>query len=167
MKNTRFNLNSNVLGEYISWLLQYYSSFSKNLYKITDKKICDITGQTILSIQVAGKGIFLTLNPTQIAADDKMLSGFSAVDIRTITYLACKAHPTYKILTHSFSARHKKQMLVIENTKNQPELMTLSAQALSTDPGMIDGFSPREAHQIGFAAGMDSVVGEVLPSDEL
>ena len=155
-----------VVKEYLSWFVDQYHQFQQstvhaNIYKIRRKEVDVKTQEEVLFVQLAGKSIFFKLNPREIVADDAMLNGFSAADVRTITYLACKKHfqakqrsqmqpkgLLYKIVTQAFSRRQKKQMLVIEQTE-YPELITASAQSLSNDPEMIAGFSPTDAHKIG------------------
>jgi hypothetical protein len=167
-----------VLGDYVTWLVKHYQALSQKtqqiyLYKIIDKEICKKTSEELLLVQVAGKNVFLKMSPKEIAADDAMLRGFSPLDVRTITYFACKEHfetkqqksaepkqnILYRIITQTFSRRQKKQMVVIEQI-NQAEVITTSVQTISNNPEMIDGFSPRDAHQVGYAAGMESVIHE-------
>jgi hypothetical protein len=170
--------NFKAVGEYFSWLIKQYQAVQQKtqqvyLYKIVDKEICKKTQQEQLLIQVAGKNVFLKMTPKEIAADDVMLKGFSSLDVRTITYFACKEHfevkqqsaqqpkqnILYRIVAMTFSRRKKKQMLVLEQT-DKAEVITTSVQTVSNNLEMIDGFSPRDAHKIGYVAGVESVVDE-------
>jgi hypothetical protein len=70
------------------------------------------------------------MTPNELAADDKILTGFSPLDVRTITYFACKKHlennsprPSqvkqnflFRIISMTFSRRQKKQMFLIEQS---------------------------------------------------
>ena len=86
-----------VFGDYATWLLKQYQVLQQKtqktyLYKIVDKEICKNTNEELFIVQVAGKNAFLKMPPKEIAADDSMPRGFSPLDVRTITYFACKAH---------------------------------------------------------------------------
>jgi hypothetical protein len=165
-------------GDYTVWLVKQYQALQQKtqktyLYKIVDREICKKTNEELFLVQMTGKNVFLKMSPKEIAADDNMLQGFSPLDIRTITYFACKEHfetrqqkavepkrnILYRIVAQTFSRRQKKQMLVIEQT-HKVEVLTTSVQTVSNNPEMIDGFSPRDAHQVGYAAGIESVVNE-------
>jgi len=162
--------------DYFTWLFKQYQTHQEQsqatfLYKIVDKEMCKKTSQEIFLIQVAGKNVFLRMSPKEIAADDVMLKGFSPLDVRTITYFACKEHfeaiqqkahqpkqnILYRIAAMTFSRRQKKQMLVIAQ-ENKGEIITTSVTNVSNNPEMIEGFSPRDAHKIGYAAGVESVI---------
>src|ERR1700722_8777186 len=153
-------------SDYAAWLIKQYQAIQQKtqqsyLYKIIDKETCKKTNEEVLRIQVAGKNVFLKMTPKEIAADDDMLRGFSPLDVRTITYFACKEHfeakqqkavepkrnILYRIVAQTFSRRQKKQMLVVEQV-DQAEVITASVQTISNNPEMIDGFSSRDAHQV-------------------
>jgi hypothetical protein len=162
--------------DYFSTLVKHYQAIQQksqipSLYKIVGKEICKDTSNELFVIQVYGKNVFLRMTPNELAADDKMLSGFSALDVRTITYFACKEHlksdqqktpqskqnVLYRIIAMTFSRRHKKQMLVIEQ-ENKAEIISASVSDISKNPEMIDGFSSRDAHQIGYVAGIEATL---------
>jgi endo-alpha-1,4-polygalactosaminidase (GH114 family) len=167
-----------VISDYAAWLMKHYQMLQQKtqqiyFYKVIDKEICKKRNEKMLVIQVAGKNVFLKMSPKEIAADDDMLRGFSPLDIRTIIYFACKKHfeakqqkaaepkrnILYRIVAQTFLRRQKKQMLVIEQV-DQAEVITTSVQAASNNPEMIDGFSPRDAHRVGYAAGVEAVLHE-------
>jgi len=162
--------------DYFSTLLKHYQAIQQkfqipSLYKIVGKEICKDTSNELFVIQVYGKNVFLRMTSKELAADDKMLSGFSPLDVRTITYFACKEHiesnaqkaphsnrnVLYRVIAMTFSRRHKKQMLVIEQ-ENKAEIISDSVANISKNPEMIDGFSSRDAHRIGYAAGIEATL---------
>jgi hypothetical protein len=119
--------------DYFSTLLKHYQTIQQksqipSLYKIVGKEICKETSNELFVIQVYGKNVFLRMTPNELAADDKMLSGFSALDVQTITYFACKEYiksnvqeapqskrnVLYRIIAMTFSRRHKKQQVFLK-----------------------------------------------------
>ena len=98
--------------------------------------------------------------------DDVVLKGFSALDVRNITYLACKAENLvqesksfYSIISQFFSRNRREEMFIIQEA-NSAHCMTKSAQEISNDPKAIEKFTSQDAHKIGYIAGSEQVMIE-------
>jgi hypothetical protein len=164
------------IGEYFTWLIKQIQLLKKeNIrlydYKVVNKELCKKTNKEILVIQVTGKNVLFKMSPKEIVEDDLLLQGFSPLDVRTITYFSCKeffkencqddANPNrlYRINAFTFYHKLKKQMLVIEKLKTEVYITT-TLQNISSNFEMIEGFSPKDAYSIGYAAGMEAIIEE-------
>lgn len=162
-------MKSKHFADYFKWLAEQLRAAQQKtapsyVYKIVGKEKCKKTGEEKLTVQVAGKNVFLQFTPKELVMDETMLKGFSPLDVRTITYLALqtdkpKQKKLFRIIAQFFSRQRKEEMFVIQADGDNAQI-TKSAQELSNDPHVIQNFDPQDAHRIGFIAGSEQVAAE-------
>jgi len=148
---------------YVKWVIEQVYELKNNstptfYYKIIDHLIYD--NKEELVIQIAGKNAFIKIDPKELIKDESMLRGFSPLDVRTITYLACqnknpvkKTKLLYSIVEQFFSLKGKKEMF---NLKTDDGLQIIkSAQDISSNAELINQLSSEDAHRIGFVSGTE------------
>ena len=165
-------MKTNPFTNYVKWLVHQIQELHQVTphnfaYKIVDKVKCTKTGEEIFVIQIAGKNAFLHLSPHDLVRDDAMLRGFSPLDIRTITYIAChiekpareESKSLYRIVAQFFSRTKKSEMFTIQPI-NETVQITKSAQDISSDPILIRKLGPEDAHRIGYVTGAEQTAAE-------
>lgn len=161
----------NPVTNYIKWAVNRLQEFQKitqqhYIYKIISKEQCKKTGEEKFIIQVAGKNVFLQLSPKELVRDEAMLRGFSPLDVRTITFLACQAEKSskekkslYRIIAQFFSRTKNEEMFTIQAEGNTAQI-TQSAQEISSNAELVSNFSSQDAHRIGYITGAEQVAQE-------
>ncbi len=166
------SLNKQFFSEYLKWFIAQYHTFVElstpsYAYKIVKRKENNVTGEEKFVIQLTNKKVFFELSPEKIVLDEKMLRGFSPLDIRTITYYACKKMDLdkipkkespitriYRVVAQVFSRHSKQEMITLENEETG-NVISQPVQTISNSPEMIDKMSPKDAHLVGFVAGSE------------
>ncbi len=132
---------------------------STTLYKIVDIKT-DKDNNTILIVQLSKRNIVYKFTPKDILADNTLLEGFSKLDIRTITYLACNPNkPKTKILTQEFNEKLNSMVFGIQRSGNK-KILKKTANEISIDKPLISELTPEEALMVGYMLADESVSQE-------
>jgi hypothetical protein len=164
-------MKTNPLTNYVKWFINQTHELQKvtpqnSIYKIAGKEKCEKTGEEQFVIQVDGKNAFLKLSPNELMRDEAMLRGFTPLDVRTITYLACHIEKPikenkslYRIIAQFFSKNRNEEMFTIQ-TENNIVRIVKSAQEISSDPALINKFDPEDAHRIGYVTGTEQTVSD-------
>lgn len=164
-------MRMNVFTNHAKWLADQIQQITKSaphnyMYKIVGKDLCEQTKEEKLIIQIAGKNAFMHVTPKQLMLDEGTLRGFSPLDIRTITYLACQIENApkekkwlYRVIAQFFSKNRKEEMFIIQTSSNTSQI-TKSAQEISSDPELINKFHPEDAHKIGYISGTEQMTAE-------
>jgi hypothetical protein len=166
-------MKSNRIADYMKWLIsqireiQKHTPQNNHIYKIVGKEFCKKTNEEKLAIQVAGKSVFVHFTPHELVKDEVTLKGFSPLDVRTITYLACNAEqrlkskkPLYQIVAQFFSRNKGEETFIIQSEKENKRIIK-SAQEISSNPHLIDGLNSQDAHRIGYVSGSEQVATEI------
>ncbi len=158
----------NPITNYIKWFVNQMYELQKVspqnfIYKIAGKEKCKKSSEEKLVVQVVGKNVFIKLTPIELMNDEAMLKGFSPLDVRTITYLAChtgkEKKSLYRIVAQFFSKTRNEEMFTIQAESDAMQIVK-SAQELSSDPELINKFASQDAHRIGYVSGVEQVVLE-------
>ena len=162
----------NPFTNYLKWLIKQISDLHKidsshnSIYKIVGKEKNENTNEDQFIIQVNGKNVFLKLSPSSLMNDEAMLRGFSSLDVRTITYMACqtekatnKKKSLYRIIAQFFSKNRKEEMFSIQEENNIVQIIK-SAQEISSNPELIKKFNAEDAHRIGYITGIEQAIVE-------
>ncbi len=164
----------NTLTDYMKWFCEKMYEVQKNIspnyiYKISGQERSKKNGEELLIVQIVGKDVFTRISPRELVADTAILSGFSQLDVRTITYLAYQhqkrktekqPESKFKILAQFFSRDKQKEMLLIKEKYKETQIVK-SVQEISNNPEFIKKFSPLDAHTIGFVAGMEQAINDI------
>ena len=149
----------NMIPEYIKTLIKEYreQQVQNKIYRIVEIEETK-KGDKKLVIQIIGKNVVFKANPEDIAKDTEMIEGFSGQDVRVITYFACeKLHkPKSKVLSQKFCNQLNKLLFLIENDQND-ETVVKTANEISVDESIIKNLSQKDAHMVGYTAGLESV----------
>lgn len=143
------------LSEYISWLFKSYQELQQNRELHISHKVIgheqDDRGQYIVKIHVIGKNLAYQTTPEEILANDQVTECFSTKDIRTISYLACEnlKEPTHELIGQKFIRDANKYFFKLRHGQTGEEVEK-SAEEISSDPTLIKGLTPEDAHKIGY-----------------
>lgn len=153
----RFQKFSSIFEFTICFLKKYrdQQQVQQNIYRIVEVKLSS-SGQYKLNIQIIGKSTVVECTPEEIAADDRMLEGFSKKDIRAITYFACKQckTPNYKIIMQEFCNSFNKILFKLKGHDSE-EIILKTASQITLDKNIINGLSPEDICSISYAAGYE------------
>ena len=127
----------------------------KPIYRVINIKQNEANAYDVV-IQVIGKATTFTVKPETLLMDDAMVKLFSPIDVRNLTYLGYLGinTPKYKILAQKFSEEAEKTIFAVLKQGNK-KYQSATAAELSTDKKIINGLTQKEAHKVGFIAGIE------------
>lgn len=126
-------------------------------FQLVAKQYSTKKNGTVFLIKVAGKNLVVKKTAQELVSDDAMLSGFSPLDTRTITYIACQENlpALTSIIKQEYSTTASDLVLHIKHLeKNTTE--TKTAKEISQDQQLLKQFNQKDAHRIGYLFGMKS-----------
>lgn len=167
MHQTKLSL----LQEYLQRLIKQYQVMQtqtrKDAYRIVGKEI-GTDGECHLIVQVIGKAITLKAKPQELAADDRMLEGFSRKDVRVITYYACTElkQSKRKIIVLRFCNNLNKMIFGIKK-RGTEDIEQKTANEISLDKALLSELSQEDAHMVGFTTASEQVLRDKAVIDKL
>lgn len=138
---------------------QFKQQFAYEIKKVTT---CPETGKQLIKIKVIGKGQSITCPAEEIVVDNNFITGFSSIDIRTITYLATcdryeallkeeKIKKSYEII-RAKSRGNNKTVQIRHKETNEHRVVSLVD---FTDSNLIDELASQDAYYLGYLAGQE------------
>ena len=117
----------------------------------------------IVYIQIYPTGTILKFSPRNLINDDKMLDGFSSSDIRTIAFFAYRELDNNKVYAYSIrSIKLIDEIYYIEYICLSGDISTIAIDDLSKNKDLLNGFSPVEAHMVGYVSCEGSFLKEAV-----
>jgi len=144
---------------FLTNILKWYKELKQELntlcaYRIVDKKYSKKLKQDVLVIQATGRNIFFESTLKKILGNEEILQGFSAKDIRNITYLYCLEvlRPNYKIIAQEYCEELQQDIFTLKKI-GEDYTLRKTAEEISTDKEFIKQFGQLDAHKIGYNLG--------------
>jgi DNA integrity scanning protein DisA with diadenylate cyclase activity len=146
------------LVAYLSFLIKMRKKLRRreHIFKLVEV-IENKQKEAILQIQVVNKANFFQCTPTELVLRDDILAGFSANDVRTITYLAAQYHyaPKAQVVSYRFSESIKRFLIRLK-TKSQV-VEESSASGVAKDAELLNALNQQDAHKIGYLAALEQI----------
>ena len=141
-----------------SKFLNLWTSANKKLQdepvcKIINTDTCEKTGRVLLYVQKKPTHVVGKYYSIDLAGDDDLLELFSPLDVRTIVYLACKESTNFDNYQYSILRVYQKEgICFLSYTNKLKEKIDKPINEVSKDKDLLSGFSPMDAHMIGYVS---------------
>ena len=121
----------------------------------------DNDGSYFVTIQLINKNITFQTKPEAILADNDFVNQLSPTDVRTLTYLGYLGinSPKYKILAKNLSSQDNSIIFTVRK-KGEKQPLLKKASELAHNQELLESIDPKEAHMVGYTAGMEQTAKE-------
>jgi hypothetical protein len=164
IKNLK-QLTKKLINSAKSNIIQLKKQHKYEIIKITT---CDTSNKHLLEIKIVNKCPTLSYLAEDVAADDDFISGFSPLNIRSISYFATldkyekilsedKIRKTFELL-RSDSINGNKAIKI--SNKNTREYKVILLKDFS-DSDLIDKLNSQDAYQIGYLTGQEQGLKDI------
>lgn len=131
----------------------------------------DESGDYCVVIQIVGKATTFIAKPEELLMDDTLINLFSQKDVRDLTYLGYLGMnaPKYKVLAQKLSAEHDQTLFAISK-KGEKNHRVITASEISSNQEILNGLHQKDAHRIGFVAGIEQIIlekKEIMRSNQM
>ena len=121
----------------------------------------DEDGSYFVTIQLINKNITFQSRPEEILAENNLVNQFSPTDVRALTYLGYLGvnSPKYKILAKNLSHQDSSIIFTVKK-KGEKRPVLKRASEIARDKELLESIDPKDAHMIGYTAGMEQTAKE-------
>ena len=137
---------------------------SKKPLKVVDYEICSKTGEVKLYVQIYPTSTIVNYSPAKLINDDETLSGFSALDVRTIAFFAFRDLGLLKTYKYSicriFTSGEDSTSHTVEYKNEFGKTFQSDIAKLASSENILNDFSPLESYLIGYSMCEDSLLKE-------
>jgi hypothetical protein len=121
----------------------------------------DSDGSYFATIQLINKNITFQTKPEEILADNNLVNQLSPTDVRALTYLGYLGinSPKYKILAKNLSTQDNSIIFTVRK-KGEKQPLLKKASELAHNQEFLGSIDPKEAHMVGYTAGMEQTAKE-------